>query len=181
MIQHIEELGAELELDPFSDVEVLADSHIQVPDTGTTEEIPGCAVLSGFGDTERALGPIDLFTVVGIKSSAGIEYDRAFSAWHNFQFRRGLWADQGCASDLEAIGSVNTTINGKRLTGFEVVDIGQRPATNDLIQPVGCTRSKVTPFTKRQLVNQVGDDHVRVIKVRDCTIESEVSNIRWSA
>src|SRR5437762_14118096 len=49
MIQHIEELGAELELDPFSDVEVLADPISKFQTPGPRKKFRGVPYCPGSG------------------------------------------------------------------------------------------------------------------------------------
>src|SRR5262245_2777554 len=164
MVERVEHLRAEIELEPFAQLERLGYAEVHVPVALRDENVAPRAVRSGSWDRERA----------------GVWEDhRPGDSGFFLQFRLDRLNDVG-ARDMREVRRSDAAGDAEWLASHKREDAVESPTPDHCVQDAV---SGVQPFALagRKLPNATGREYVSAVEVRSRTLTAPVANVGRSA
>ena len=173
MIERIEHLSPELDLHALGYRKHLDESEVDVPITGSDEDVAACAILSRRRDAER------LSQIHTARQRRHRFEQHRTSQRRSGQFLK-LRADltlHACATLMTAVGRKRSTTNSEWLAAHVRVDRVDGPPAQNVIDEAGSVAEVFPSFAQGHFPHRRCREGVRAIEIGSRPFFAEVTNI----
>src|SRR4051812_19197713 len=175
VIQHIKCFCAELKIESFSELEVLQEPRIQVPELRTLSGISAAALLSRRWNAEERLSPDHIpaieIRIAGVRDKrTNVVHHWTFDSRHELQMTRIKGPFHQGSAHVLRVRSLRATIDGIWFAALVIENARVGPASNHIIEPLRNIAGEPLSITKRKLVNRIHGQHMAIVEVGAGTI-----------